>query len=448
MVLADHLSPTAPSPIDPRSSTNSASESRNVEKVNPFLTYQNNVSQAGDLSSFALVLMLEGIRSDFAFSENDLWSTFVKYGPLKTVQLLDSVSAPDVALVEFQENSDAQECQRHLDGMVLKLEGDTCVMRLKRFSADVEKELRNLLETAAAASLQREGIDAEGFAAMSSGGRWCARFVIGAERMHKDFPIVGRIIGPNGEHMKEIHNKTSAKLRLRGRRSNYREGPEQKESDEPLHLCVSSNDEVSYRRTCEMVEHLMKGVYEDYGVWCSQRGIPIPAIQMIMVEGSTQESLEDKLHELYAAQNMLLGKKRRSALGEASDDEDDDGVAAPKAVDPRLPENQPHGFDASQTGPAYKRLRSDVGGASKICRHWLRGQCHYGDRCSFRHVVPPGMAPPPQNLEDDVDPTEDLPLTPRKEQPRVGSKYIGEFRDDFFEVVSLSLASLRRWNQR
>ncbi|KAF4742952.1 hypothetical protein FOZ62_011680, partial [Perkinsus olseni] len=117
MVLADHLSPTAPSPIDPRSSTNSsASESRNVEKVNPFLTYQNNVSQAGDLSSFALVLMLEGIRSDFAFSENDLWSTFVKYGPLKTVQLLDSVSAPDVALVEFQENSDAQECQRHLDG--------------------------------------------------------------------------------------------------------------------------------------------------------------------------------------------------------------------------------------------------------------------------------------------------------------------------------------------
>ncbi|KAF4712032.1 hypothetical protein FOZ62_025663, partial [Perkinsus olseni] len=234
--------------------------------------------------------------------------------------------------------------------------------------------------------------------------------------MHKDFPIVGRIIGPNGEHMKEIHNKTSAKLRLRGRRSNYREGPEQKESDEPLHLCVSSNDEVSYRRTCEMVEHLMKGVYEDYGVWCSQRGIPIPAIQMIMVEGSTQESLEDKLHELYAAQNMLLGKKRRSALGEASDDEDDDGVAAPKAVDPRLPENQPHGFDASQTGPAYKRLRSDVGGASKICRHWLRGQCHYGDRCSFRHVVPPGMAPPPQNLEDDVDPTEDLPLTPRTQE--------------------------------
>lgn len=55
--------------------------------------------------------------------------------------------------------------------------------------------------------------------------------------------------------------------------------------------------------------------------------------------------------ELYAAQNMLVAKKRRSALGEVSedDDEDDDGNVAPKAVDPRLPENQPHGFDAVET---------------------------------------------------------------------------------------------------
>ncbi|KAF4723174.1 hypothetical protein FOZ63_033376, partial [Perkinsus olseni] len=102
-------------------------------KINPFLAYQNDVSQAGDLSSCALVLMLEGIPKDFAFSENDLWATFSRYGPLKTVQLLDSVSAPDVALLEFQNNSDAYECQRHLDGTVLKIEGDTCVARVKQF---------------------------------------------------------------------------------------------------------------------------------------------------------------------------------------------------------------------------------------------------------------------------------------------------------------------------
>lgn len=61
-------------------------------RINPFLAYQNDVSQAGepfpftvtirvtfpsgDLSSCALVLMLEGIPKDFAFSENDLWATF------------------------------------------------------------------------------------------------------------------------------------------------------------------------------------------------------------------------------------------------------------------------------------------------------------------------------------------------------------------------------------
>lgn len=30
---------------------------------------------------------------------------------------------------------------------------------------------------------------------------------------------MGRIIGPNGEHMKTIHAATGAKLRLRGKRS-------------------------------------------------------------------------------------------------------------------------------------------------------------------------------------------------------------------------------------
>jgi hypothetical protein len=30
------------------------------------------------------------------------------------------------------------------------------------------------------------------------------------------------------------------KLRLRGRGSGYKEGPEKRESQEPLHLCVSS----------------------------------------------------------------------------------------------------------------------------------------------------------------------------------------------------------------
>lgn len=40
------------------------------------------------------------------------------------------------------------------------------------------------------------------------------------------------------------------KLRLRGKGSGYKEGPEQQESDENLHLCVSAKDEVCYQIAC------------------------------------------------------------------------------------------------------------------------------------------------------------------------------------------------------
>ncbi len=34
-----------------------------------------------------------------------------------------------------------------------------------------------------------------------------------------------------------------------------------------MHLCLSSNDELSYRRSCEMIEQLIAGVYADYTEW-------------------------------------------------------------------------------------------------------------------------------------------------------------------------------------
>ena len=106
--------------------------------------------------------------------------------------------------------------------------------------------------------------------------------------------------------MKGIHEKTGAKLRLRGRRSNFREGPDNKEADDPMHLCVSSAEEVPFRRACEMVEALLAGVYADYSKWCSQNGFPLPNIQLVCVDGPFSESLEWKLREYYASQAQRL----------------------------------------------------------------------------------------------------------------------------------------------
>merc|ERR1719456_1361205 len=68
--------------------------------------------------------------------------------------------------------------------------------------------------------------------------KYTCRFLIGIEN-DKEFQVVRRIIGAKGTNMKRIVRQTEAKLRLRGMGSGYFEGAGQKESSEPLQLCVS-----------------------------------------------------------------------------------------------------------------------------------------------------------------------------------------------------------------
>lgn len=62
-----------------------------------------------------------------------------------------------------------------------------------------------------------------------------------------------KIIGSGGCNMKKIiecstnhlfnNRRDQLKLRLRGAGSGYKEGPENRESEEPLHLCVSAKNQ-------------------------------------------------------------------------------------------------------------------------------------------------------------------------------------------------------------
>ena len=72
----------------------------------------------------------------------------------------------------------------------------------------------------------------------------------------------------------------AVKLRLRGRGSGYKEGPYNRgnsilnilESDEPLHLCISSKFQDKYRRACTLVQELIISVYEEYKRFCDRNG--------------------------------------------------------------------------------------------------------------------------------------------------------------------------------
>ena len=97
----------------------------------------------------------------------------------------------------------------------------------------------------------------------------------------KDFQIARRLIGSKGCNMKNIINgcksgpndSDNVKLRLRGKGSGYKEGPDNKESDEPLHLCISSKNPEDMKKACLLVDDLLNKVHNDYKDYCQKNNI-------------------------------------------------------------------------------------------------------------------------------------------------------------------------------
>lgn len=113
--------------------------------------------------------------------------------------------------------------------------------------------------------------------------KFTCRFLIGIEN-DKEFQVARRIIGPKGANMKRIVKQTEAKLRLRGVGSGYFEGAGQKESSEPLQLCVSCTSENGYKVAVHQAEELLKRVYDEYKQFCRDNGRPVPDLQVNLSE--------------------------------------------------------------------------------------------------------------------------------------------------------------------
>lgn len=110
--------------------------------------------------------------------------------------------------------------------------------------------------------------------------KYTCRFLVGIEN-DKDFQVVRRIIGAKGSNMKRVVKQSEAKLRLRGVGSGYFEGAGQKESNEPLQLCVSCTSSEGYRTAVAMVEELMEGVYTEFRAFCRENDRPEPDLQAV-----------------------------------------------------------------------------------------------------------------------------------------------------------------------
>jgi hypothetical protein len=79
------------------------------------------------------------------------------------------------------------------------------------------------------------------------------------------------IIGNNGKLLRQILLENcinlgdhTTKIRLRGKGSGYKEGPKNEESKDPMELCISSLNMLSYMRCSQAIENLLLNVYYQY----------------------------------------------------------------------------------------------------------------------------------------------------------------------------------------
>ena len=100
--------------------------------------------------------------------------------------------------------------------------------------------------------------------------KYVSRYIVQIEN-EKNFPVTKMIIGNNGMYLRNIlynncikYGDQSTKIRLRGRGSGYKEGPNKEESKDPMELCISSLNPISFQRCSTEIENLLHQIYFKY----------------------------------------------------------------------------------------------------------------------------------------------------------------------------------------
>lgn len=294
---------------------------------------------------------VEGMKFQYQLTEDDLQKVFSRYGAVKIIRVNEGGSSANINFFSVQ---DCQSAMTDLNGKVLNgLDG---VLRITwaaptasasppppyssmpgmpgmpgmpfpnwgfppstppwPMSGSAQAPIRSDI-VVRDSPLRERAIDNR--AQHVKGVRkYTCRFLIGIEN-DKDFQVARRIIGSKGTNMKKIVKTSDAKLRLRGQGSGYFEGGGQKESSEPLQLCVSCISEDGYMTAVKCVEELLKRVYDEYRKFCQETGKPIPDLKVNLSENQL----------VYSSRGQALPP---GAADFAVDVPDDDDLPSPSDI--------------------------------------------------------------------------------------------------------------------
>jgi hypothetical protein len=100
--------------------------------------------------------------------------------------------------------------------------------------------------------------------------KYVSRYIVQIEN-EKNFPVTKMIIGNNGMLLRTIiyencikYGDNTTKIRLRGKGSGYKEGPNNEESKEPMELCISSLNIFTFSRCSNAIESILLRIYYQY----------------------------------------------------------------------------------------------------------------------------------------------------------------------------------------
>ena len=221
-----------------------------------------------------VAVKLECLLFDFRFCESDLFSEFSSVGIVKDVMLLDEQLVPDVAIIEFSTYQEAKKAVDTFDNSQRDIEGFTAVLRVVELTPHVERSL--LVKAHIVAHSQSEHV-IDPYDNFNKLNRYTCRYVVGAERMHPEYSVIGRILGVGGENVKGIYRSTGCHVRINGK---------QRGGGEPLNVRVSAESQSAFVRGREAAEQLIKETYEDYAKWCERHYVPVTPVRLRVVEGS------------------------------------------------------------------------------------------------------------------------------------------------------------------
>eukprot|EP00929_Paragymnodinium_shiwhaense_P098180 TRINITY_DN596_c0_g1_i4.p1 TRINITY_DN596_c0_g1~~TRINITY_DN596_c0_g1_i4.p1 ORF type:complete len:487 (+),score=100.74 TRINITY_DN596_c0_g1_i4:171-1631(+) len=330
----------------------------------------------------SITVTVEGMKFQYQLTEDDLQKVFSRYG---TVRLIRIDEQGHQGVITYSTTAEAQAAISELNGKVLAgLDG---VLRIQWASGAPAATAHMGAGAAPAPAFPNMGFPglpsmpfggvpgwplpatgglppggSNGVVASAVGGvqpgaavpatssghsgvrKYTCRFLIGIDN-DKEFQVARKIIGAKGINMKEIFKNTQAKLRLRGQGSGYVEGASQKESSEPLQLCISSQSPDGYAEAKRLCSELLERIYREYAGHCSENNIAVPELKLSLTENQLVYSDSKGVTETAAAQvggagledknkrNRRGNRAKAKSGGEGSVERGEPGPNAPPVED-------------------------------------------------------------------------------------------------------------------